>query len=197
MQDEKFEENIEKLKKQVDNVLANINILNNTKVKNFLRSLEEIRYEIFKCIEIRNKYSQNQDINFVNKNYKVEEIQGILKIFIPEVLPKYKNISNPAYKNILLNVSNAVKEYKDFFGNKLTFVMILVHEKQINMDIDNKYVKPIIDALVIAKVIKDDNFTNMFYSVLGKNDTTKPYTEVYVIDGEYFLDWIKIMQDMF
>ena len=65
------------------------------------------------------------------------------------------------------------------------------------MDIDNKYIKPIIDALVVSKVIKDDNFTNMFYGAMGKNDTIKPYTEVYVLEGSYFLDWIKTMQNMF
>ena len=106
-------------------------------------------------------------------------------------------MSNPAYKNILLNVSNAVKDYKDLFNDKLTFVMIIVHEKQANMDIDNKYIKPIIDALVVSKVIKDDNFTNMFYGAMGKNDTIKPYTEVYVLEGSYFLDWIKTRQNMF
>ena len=31
------------------------------------------------------------------------------------------------------------------FKDNLTFVLIIVHEKQCNMDIDNKYVKPIIE----------------------------------------------------
>lgn len=197
MQNDKFKENLESLKKQTEKMLSDINILDNNKKEEFLRNFEKIRYEIFDSIEIENRYSKKQDIDFVNKNYKVEEKNGILKIIIPEVLPKYKYVSNPAYKNILLNVSNAVKDYKDLFNEKLTFVMIIVHEKQVNMDIDNKYVKPIVDALVVSKVIKDDNFTNMFYSAIGKNDTTKPYTEVYVLDGSYFLDWINTMQNMF
>lgn len=197
MQNDKFKENLESLKKQTEKMLSDINILDNNKKEEFLRNFEKIRYEIFDSIEIENRYSKKQDIDFVNKNYKVEEKNGILKIIIPEVLPKYKYVSNPAYKNILLNVSNAVKDYKDLFNEKLTFVMIIVHEKQVNMDIDNKYVKPIVDALVVSKVIKDDNFTNMFYSAIGKSDTTKPYTEVYVLDGSYFLDWINTMQNMF
>lgn len=197
MQNNKFIENLEALKEQIEKTLLNVNILDNDIKENFLRNLERIRYEIFDSIEMENRYSQKQDIDFINKNYKVEEKEGILKITIPEVLPKYKNVSNPAYKNILLNVSNAVKDYKDLFNDKLTFVMIIVHEKQANMDIDNKYIKPIIDALVVSKVIKDDNFTNMFYGAMGKNDTIKPYTEVYVLEGSYFLDWIKTMQNMF
>ena len=197
MQNNKFIENLEALKEQIEKTLLNVNILDNDIKENFLRNLERIRYEIFDSIEMENRYSQKQDIDFINKNYMVEEKEGILKITIPEVLPKYKNVSNPAYKNILLNVSNAVKDYKDLFNDKLTFVMIIVHEKQANMDIDNKYIKPIIDALVVSKVIKDDNFTNMFYGAMGKNDTIKPYTEVYVLEGSYFLDWIKTMQNMF
>lgn len=197
MQNNRLKENLENLKEHTDKILSNINTLDNSKKEEFLRNLERIRYEIFDTIEIENRYSQKEDIDFVNKNYEVKEKNGILKITIPETLPKYKNISNPAYKNILLNVSNAVKDYKEFFNDKLTFVMIIVHEKQINMDIDNKYVKPIIDALVVSKVVKDDNFTNVFYSVIGKNDTVKPFTEVFVLDGKYFLDWISNMQEMF
>ena len=65
------------------------------------------------------------------------------------------------------------------------------------MDIDNKFVKPIIDGLVMSKVIKDDNFSNMFYLALGKNDTTKPYTEAFVLDGKYIAEWILEIQNKF
>lgn len=197
MQNGKFKEKLEELKEHIEKTLDNINILDNDLKENFLRNFEKIRYEIFENIELENKYSQKQDIDFINKHYEVQEKDGILKIVIPEVLPKYKYVSNPAYKNILANVSNVVKEYQGLFDDKLTFVMIIVHERQVNIDIDNKYVKPIIDALVSAKVIKDDNFSNLFYGAMGKNDTIKPYTEVYVLDGCYLLDWIKTMQNMF
>ena len=197
MQNNKFEENVKALKSCVDKIVLDINMLDNNKKEEFLRNCEKIRYEIFDSIQLENKYSYKQDIDFVNNNYKVQEKDGILKITIPEVLPKYKNISNPAYKNILLNVSNSLKDYKDYFKEKLTFVMIIVHEKQANMDIDNKYIKPIIDALVVSQVVKDDNFTNIFYGAMGKNDTTKPFTEVYVLDGMYLLAWINMMQNLF
>ena len=107
---------------------------------------------------------------------------------------KYKRINNYAYKNILLNTAEAVKNYKGLFKDKLTFVVIIVHEKQENMDIDNKYVKPIIDALVLQNIIQDDNINNMFYLALGKNDTKKPYSEVFVLEGKYILSWIEKLQ---
>ena len=34
----------------------------------------------------------------------------------------------------------------------------------------------------------------MFYLALGKNDTKKPYTEVFVLDGKYILSWIEKLQ---
>ena len=65
------------------------------------------------------------------------------------------------------------------------------------MYIDNKYVKPIIDGLVIQEVIQDDNINNMFYLVQGKNDTKKPYTEVFVMESKYMIEWIEKLQNLF
>ena len=122
---------------------------------------------------------------------------GILKIYIPETLPKYKYINNYAYKNIMINTAEAVKEYSGLFKTNLTFVLIIVHEKQVNMDIDNKFVKPIIDALVLQNIIQDDNINNMFYMALGKSDSQIPYTEAFVMDGSYMVNWIENVQKMF
>ncbi len=197
MQNNQFLRNLKNLKDETDKILNNANMLNNKKKEEYLRDFEKIRYELFESISLENRYSKDENIDYVNKNYEIEEKQGILKITIPEVLPKFKNISNSAYKNIMLNVAKVTKEYKDIFNEKLTFIVIIVHEKQRNMDIDNKYVKPIIDALVMSQVIKDDNFSNMFYAALGKNDTISPYTEVFVLDGKYLLEWIYKMQALF
>ena len=61
-----------------------------------------------------------------------------------------------------------------------------------NIDIDNKFVKPIVDGLVLSEVIADDNIANMFYAVLGKTEKNKnPYTEVYVFKGEKIIKWIQ------
>lgn len=84
------------------------------------------------------------------------------------------------------------KEYKDLFNKELVFVFIKVVENQKNIDIDNKFIKPIVDGLVLSKVIADDNINNMFYGVLGTtNKKKKPYTEVYVFRGQKMLDFIK------
>lgn len=190
---------LEELKRQTDFIINNKEIIENKNIEKYLRCLEKTRYEIFEKIKFENneETEEQEKIHCINNSYKANVKQGILKIFIPEVLPKYKRISNFAYKNILMNTAEAIKEYRDLFKDKLTFVIIIIHEKQSNMDIDNKYVKPIIDALVLQGVIKDDNINNMFYLTLGKSDTKRPYTEVFAMTGEYILSWLEKIQKIF
>lgn len=198
MRDKEFLENLGQVKEEIDKVLLKSYMLDDKVKENCLKNLEKLRYEVINSLELQNKYIEtNNDVDIVNKHYKVKQRDGILQILIPEVLPKYKNISHPAYKNIMLNVAKVTKDYKNMFKEKLTFVIIVVHEKQKNMDIDNKFIKPIVDGLVMSKVIKDDNFSNMFYLALGKNDTIKPYTEAFVLDGKYIAEWIFEIQNKF
>ena len=185
---------LEDLRDETEFIINNEEIVENKHVENYLRSLERIRYNIFNKIKLKDKYEINEQdkINYLNNRYKATVENDVLKIYIPEVIPKYKNINNYAYKNIMLNVMEKTKEYKDLFNSKLVFVFIKVVENQRNIDIDNKFIKPIVDGLVLSKVIADDNISNMFYGVLGATDKKKnPYTEVYVFKGEKMLDWIQ------
>ena len=185
---------LEDLRDETEFIINNEEIIENKHVENYLRSLERIRYNIFNKINLKNKYEVNEidKINYLNNRYKATVQNDILKIYIPEVIPKYKNINNYAYKNIILNVMEKTKEYKDLFNEELVFVFIKVVENQKNIDIDNKFIKPIVDGLVLSKVIADDNIANMFYGVFGTTDKKKsPYTEVYVFKGEKMLEWIQ------
>lgn len=185
---------LEDLRDETEFIIKNEEIVENKHVENYLRSLERIRYNIFNKIKLREKYEVNETdkINYLNNRYKVTMKDEILKIHIPEVIPKYKNINNYAYKNIMINVMEKTKEYKDLFNKELVFVFIRVVESQKNIDIDNKFIKPIVDGLVLSKVIADDNIANMFYGVMGITDKRKnPYTEVYVFKGEKLLEFIK------
>ena len=190
---------LEELKKLTDFMIDNKDITDKKDLEKFLLNFEKIRYEILSKIKLNNKVVENDSkkINYINNSYKAFLNDGILKIYIPETLPKFKNISNFAYKNIMISTAEAVKDYKGLFNDNLTFVLIIVHENQSDMDIDNKYVKPIIDGLVIQEVIQDDNINNMFYLVQGKNDTKKPYTEVFVMESKYMIEWIEKLQNLF
>lgn len=185
---------LEDLRDETEFIINNEEVIENKHVENYLRSLERIRYNIFNKIKLKDKYEVNEQdkINYLNNRYKATVENNILRIYIPEVIPKYKNINNYAYKNIMINVMEKTKQYKDLFNNELVFVFIKVVENQKNIDIDNKFIKPIVDGLVLSKVIADDNIANMFYGVLGTTDKKKkPYTEVYVFKGEKMLEWIQ------
>lgn len=185
---------LENLRDETDFILNNKEIVENKHIEKYLRSLERIRYKIFNKIKLIAKYEINEQdkINYLNNRYTVTQENDILRIYIPEVIPKYKNINNYAYKNIMLNVMEKTKLYKNMFNRELVFVLIKISENQKNIDIDNKFVKPIVDGLVLSKVIADDNIANMFYGVIGTTSKKKnPYTEVYVFKGEKLLKWIQ------
>ena len=185
---------LEDLRDETEFIINNQEIVENKHIENYLRSFERIRNNLFNKIKLSNKYEVNEQdkITYLNDRYSATVENDVLKIYIPEVIPKYKNINNYAYKNIMLNVMDKTKEYKDLFDKELVFVFIKVVENQKNIDIDNKFIKPIVDGLVLSKVIADDNINNMFYGVLGTtNKKKKPYTEVYVFRGQKMLDFIK------
>lgn len=185
---------LEDLRDETEFIINNQEIVENKHIENYLRSFERIRNNLFNKIKLSNKYEVNEQdkITYLNDRYSATVENNILKIYIPEVIPKYKNINNYAYKNIMINVMDKTKEYKDLFNKELVFVFIKVVENQKNIDIDNKFIKPIVDGLVLSKVIADDNINNMFYGVLGTtNKKKKPYTEVYVFRGQKMLDFIK------
>ena len=185
---------LEDLRDETEFIINNQEIVENKHVENYLRSFERIRNNLFNKIKLSNKYEVNEQdkITYLNDRYSATVENDVLKIYIPEVIPKYKNINNYAYKNIMLNVMDKTKEYKDLFNRELVFVFIKVVENQKNIDIDNKFIKPIVDGLVLSKVIADDNINNMFYGVLGTTNTKKkPYTEVYVFRGQKMLNFIK------
>lgn len=185
---------LEDLRDETEFIINNQEIVENKHVENYLKSFERIRNNLFNKIKLSNKYEVNEQdkITYLNDRYSATVENDVLKIYIPEVIPKYKNINNYAYKNIMLNVMDKTKEYKDLFNKELVFVFIKVVENQKNIDIDNKFIKPIVDGLVLSKVIADDNINNMFYGVLGTtNKKKKPYTEVYVFRGQKMLDFIK------
>ena len=185
---------LEYLRDKTEFVINNEQFIDNKHIEDYIRSLEKTRYNIFNKIKLKNENEINEadKINYLNNNYKAIMENDVLKIYIPEVIPKYKNINNFAYKNIMINVMEKTKKYQDYFNKQLVFVFIKVVENQKNIDIDNKFVKPIIDGLVLSQVIADDNIANMFYGVFGITEKIKdPYTEVYVFKGEKMLKWIQ------
>ena len=121
---------LENLKDRTEFVINNKECIENKHLEEYLRNLEKTRYNIFNKLKLKNENEINEmdKINYLNNNYKAELDNEVLKIYIPEVIPKYKNINNFAYKNIMFNVMEKTKEFKDLFNKELVFVFIKIVE---------------------------------------------------------------------
>lgn len=141
------------------------NSLTDIQLENFLKNFEKIRYNILSEIKIYNNNTtfQHEKIKNINDEYKCELKNNVLKIYIPEVLPSFKNLKTHTHKRILLNILECTKKYSNLFNDEV-FIYIKIFDKILGWDVDNKYIKPVADALVLNKVIEDDNMTKMSYA---------------------------------
>ena len=171
------------LKESVDLIVSGVGITD-IQIENFLKKFEKARYSILSEIKLYNKNVEfeYEKIKTIDEYYAANINDGVLQIYIPDVLPSYKNIKTQTQKRILLNVAEVTKPYAFSFDQNV-FIYIKVFDKIKGWDIDNKYIKPISDALIMSNVIKDDNLSNMFYAAKGEI-SEHPHTEVYVFDGE-------------
>lgn len=182
---EKLQKNLLNLKQNVD-LISNCNSLTDLQVENFLRNFEKIRYNLLSEIKIynRNVEFEYEKIKTIDNEYKAKLTDNILKIYVPEVMPSYKNLKMHTHKRILLNIAEITKEYENLFNNEVC-IYIKIFDNILGWDVDNKFIKPIADALILSKVIQDDNMTKMSYCVKGEFSDT-PHTEIYVFDSKNF-----------
>lgn len=172
------------LNENINSIIKNKNNIFDTQLELFLRNLEKRRYNILTEINLYNKtvdYSAEK-IKNISDEYKVQFQDDILKIYIPEVMPSYKNLKTHAYKNILLNIAEITKPYANIFNEKV-FIYIKIFDNIKGWDIDNKFIKPISDALILSGVIQDDNIDKMFYCVKGEFSEI-PHTEVCIFESK-------------
>lgn len=187
---EKIKKQLKNLNIQIENVL-NINSLTDMQIESFLLNFEKVRYNILAEIKEYNKNVEfeYEKIKTIDDNYKTELQDNILKIYVPEALPSFKNLKTHTYKRILFNVAEITKKYNGLFSNEV-FIYIKVYDNIQGWDIDNKYVKPIADALILSGVIEDDNMSKMFYSAKGEFSET-PHTIIYVLDSKKVEQFLK------
>lgn len=183
---ENLEKNLLDLQQNIDLIMKN-NSLTDLQIESFLMSFEKARYNILAEIKL---YNQNveyeyEKIKTIDNEYKADFHNGILKIYVPEILPSYKSLKNQkthTHKRILLNIAECTKKFNNLFENEI-FIYIKIFDKILGWDVDNKYIKPIADSLVLSKVVEDDNATKMSYCVKGEF-SENPHIEIYVCDSE-------------
>lgn len=172
------------LEENIQSIIDNNKNINNLQLEAFLRNLEKRRYNILSQIKLYNKTVEykTERIQNISDEYKAEVSGDMLKIYIPEPMPSYKNLKTHAFKNILLNTAEITKPYTNLFKNKV-LICIKIFDNIKGWDIDNKFIKPISDALILSGVIQDDNIDKMFYCVKGEFSEI-PHTEVYITDAK-------------
>lgn len=172
------------LEENIQSIIDNNKNINNLQLEAFLRNLEKRRYNILSQIKLYNKTVEykTERIQNISDEYKAEISDDILKIYIPEPMPSYKNLKTHAFKNILLNTAEITKPYTNLFKDKV-LICIKIFDNIKGWDIDNKFIKPISDALILSGVIQDDNIDKMFYCVKGEFSEI-PHTEVYITDAK-------------
>ena len=171
------------LEENIHLLVENNKNINDIQLEAFLRNLEKRRYNILTQIKLYNKTVEykTERIKNISDEYKAEVKDNILKIYIPEPMPSYKNLKTHAFKNILLNIAEITKPYANMF-TETVFIYIKIFDNIKGWDIDNKSIKPISDALISSGVIQDDNIDKMFYCVKGEFSEI-PHTEVYILDA--------------
>lgn len=165
-------------------LIANNNNLSDLQLENFLRKFEKVRYSVLAKVKLYNRdvKFEYEKIKTIDNEYKAELINDVLKIYVPELMPSYKNLKTHTHKRILQNIVEITKQYAGKFNNQV-FIYIKLFDKIMGWDVDNKYVKPISDALILSGVIRDDIVTKMSYCVKGEY-SEKPHTEIYVFDSQ-------------
>lgn len=180
---EKLTKELEKLQEMIS-LLSSNNSITDMQLENFLKTFEKTRYNILSEIKLYNKNVEfeYEKIKIIDDEYKAELTDNILKVYVPEVMPSYKNLKTHTHKRILLNISEITKPFANQFGNEV-FIFIKVFDKILGWDIDNKFIKPIADGLILSGAIKDDKMTKMFYCAKGEF-SENPHTEIYVFDSQ-------------
>ncbi len=180
---EKLREELFELNQALEIPLASSS-LTNIQLENFLKKLEKARYNLLTEIKLYNNTEEieSEKIKTIDNEYKATLTDDILKIYVPEVILSYKNLKTHAHKKILLNIAEVTKKFEGEFKEPV-FIYIKIFDKIMGWDVDNKYIKPIADGLILSKVIQDDNMTKMSYCVKGEYSEI-PHTEIYVFDSK-------------
>lgn len=174
---------IEEIEQISNKLLQTKEKIKDEEIERYFCKFEKARMDMYDAVEQRNlfmKFGGGDVINCIGEEYEVELQNDILKLYIPETLPKIKQGVNYAQKRMTSNISWNVRKYEGLFYDKPIIVIIKIYDNKPIWDADNRNVKPIHDGLIHGRIIKDDNIYCSCYMVQGYY-SDRPHTEVYVI----------------
>lgn len=96
---ERINKQLKILNKQIENTL-NSNSLTDLQIESFLLNFEKARYNLLSEVKEYNKNVEfeYEKIKSVDDNYKTDLKDDVLKIYVPETLPSFKNLKTHTYK---------------------------------------------------------------------------------------------------
>ena len=183
---EEIIESIKKIEKISNELLQTKEEVKDEELERYFCRLEKTRMDMYDAVKQRNLWREFDDtktIDFIDKDYRAKLEDDILKIYIPETLPKIKQGVSYTQKRIMSNISWNVRKYEGLFYDKFAVVIIKIYDNKPIWDVDNRNVKPIHDGLIHGRIIKDDNIYCSSYMVQGYY-SDEPHTEVYVIAAD-------------
>lgn len=183
---EEIIESIKKIEKISNELLQTKEKIKDEELERYFCRFEKARMNMYDAVEQRNlfmKFGGGDAINCIGEEYEVELQNNILKLYVPETLPKIKHGVNYVQKRIMSNISWTVRKYEKLFYDKCVMVIIKIYDDAKIWDVDNRNVKPIHDGLIHGRIIKDDNIYCSCYMVQGYY-SDRPHTEVYVIAAD-------------
>ena len=130
----RLKKNFLELKESVDSIVSNVSITD-FQIESFLKKFEKTRYNILSEIKTYNKNAEfdYEKIKTIDNYYSAYFDDGVLQIYIPDVLPSYKNLKTQTQKRILLNVAEVTKPYAFLLEMKFLFISRCVITYQVGI----------------------------------------------------------------
>ena len=126
-------DSIEKIEQISNKLLKTKEEAKDEELERYFCRFEKARMDMYDAIEQRNlfmKFDGGDAINCINEEYEVELQNNILKLYIPETLPKIKHGINYVQKRMISNISWNVRKYEGLFYNKPVIVIIKIYDKE-------------------------------------------------------------------
>jgi len=113
----------------------------------------------------------------------VEEIGGVIKISVRDILPRNRDLIKK--KNLQVQwystMSEALRKINRKFDTLLVVIVLYLPVGYV-WDVDNRPYKMIIDTLRYNHIIPDDGWDKLSFMVIGKTDKDNPRTEIYLTE---------------
>lgn len=149
--------------------------------------------KLIKSLKLTPDYERK--LNEALKTKWKSEYDGIrIKIYIPEVPPtiyiKTRNEAVGYFTELWkCRIQETLEQY-DFNFDKI-FTWIKCFNPVSAYDVDNKFVKPILDGISRSRLIKDDGAGTVKYGFEGFFDRENPHMELYLYGDDNIPEFIK------